>query len=60
MVFNATFNNIQLYLGGQFYWWRKWSARRKSPTCRKLLKILITLCCIEFTSAEMDSNSLMR
>jgi hypothetical protein len=23
MVFNATFNNIQLYCGGQFYWLRK-------------------------------------
>ena len=25
MVFNATFNNISVtvYLGGQFYWWRK-------------------------------------
>ena len=23
MVFNDTFNNIKLYLGGQFYWWRK-------------------------------------
>ena len=23
MVFKATFNNIQLYRGGQFYWWRK-------------------------------------
>jgi len=23
MVFNATFNNISLYRGGQFYWWRK-------------------------------------
>ena len=23
MVFNATFNNIQLYRGGQFYWRRK-------------------------------------
>jgi hypothetical protein len=23
MVFNATFNNIQLCRGGQFYWWRK-------------------------------------
>jgi len=25
MVINATFNNIsvQLYRGGQFYWWRK-------------------------------------
>jgi hypothetical protein len=23
MVFNVTFNNIKLYRGGQFYWWRK-------------------------------------
>jgi len=23
MVFNATFNNNQLYHGGQFYWWKK-------------------------------------
>jgi hypothetical protein len=23
MVLNATFNNISLYRGGQFYWWRK-------------------------------------
>jgi hypothetical protein len=22
MAFNATFNNISLYRGGQFYWWR--------------------------------------
>ena len=23
MVFNTTFNNISVYHGGQFYWWRK-------------------------------------
>jgi hypothetical protein len=23
MVFNATFNNISVYRGSQFYWWRK-------------------------------------
>ena len=23
MVLNTIFNNIQLYRGGQFYWWRK-------------------------------------
>ena len=23
MVFSATLNNISVYRGGQFYWWRK-------------------------------------
>ena len=23
MVFDVTFNNISIYGGGQFYWWRK-------------------------------------
>ena len=23
MVFNATFNNISVISGGQFYWWKK-------------------------------------
>jgi hypothetical protein len=23
LVFNATFNNISTYRGGQFFWWRK-------------------------------------
>ena len=23
MVFNATFNNISVYRGSQFYWWKK-------------------------------------
>jgi hypothetical protein len=23
MVFKATFNNISVYRGGQFFWWRK-------------------------------------
>jgi len=36
MVFNATFNNISVYRGGQFYWWRK------PPTCSKSLKNFIT------------------
>jgi hypothetical protein len=39
MVFNATFNNISVtvYHGGQFYWWKNRSIRRKQPTCRKSL-----------------------
>jgi len=28
---------VQLYRGGPFYWWRKRSTQRKSPTCGKSL-----------------------
>ena len=28
----ATFNNMSVYRGGQFYWWRK---RKKPPSCNK-------------------------
>jgi hypothetical protein len=28
---------FQLYRGGQFYLWRKWSTRRKPQTCHKSL-----------------------
>ena len=31
IVFNATFNNIQLYRGGQYYWWRKREYPEKIP-----------------------------
>ena len=30
MVFNATFNNIQLYRGGQYYLWRKLEYPKKT------------------------------
>jgi hypothetical protein len=35
-VFNATFNNIQLYRGGQFYWWRKSEYLKKTVGCDSL------------------------
>ena len=43
MVFNATFSNIPLYRGGQFYWWRKLQYTEKttnlSPVTDKLYHI---------------------
>ena len=41
---------FQLYRGGQFYWWRETSTRRKPPTCCKSLTNIITQCCIQYTS----------
>ena len=39
MVLKATFNNMSLYHGSQFYWWRKpgYREKRKPPTSRKSL-----------------------
>jgi hypothetical protein len=51
MVFNATFNNIQLNPGGQFYWERKSEYPEKQPTCRKSLTKFIIYCCIDYTSS---------
>ena len=45
MLPNTTFSNIQLYCGGQFYWWRKpGSILRKQPTYRKSITNFIIRC----------------
>jgi hypothetical protein len=40
MVLNATFNNIQLYRGGQFYWSRKPEYPEKSTNLSQVTKKL--------------------
>ena len=41
MVFNVTFNNISVYRGGQFYWWRKQEYQKKTTD---LLQVTDKLC----------------
>jgi hypothetical protein len=44
MAFNATFNNISVYRGSQFYWWRK----REYPSNDILLQRPENTCCFFF------------
>jgi hypothetical protein len=42
MVFNATFNNISLYRGGKFYWWKKPEKTTDMPQITdKLYRIML-------------------
>jgi hypothetical protein len=56
MVFNATFNNISVYRGGQFYWWRKPEYLEKTTDLQVADKLLHTVLSSTL-SHEQDSNS---
>jgi hypothetical protein len=43
MMFNATFNNIQLYRGRQFYWWRNPEYPEKTTDVPEVIDILFLL-----------------
>ena len=56
MVFNATFNNISVYRGGQFHCWREPEYLEKTTDLQVADKLLHTIL-LSTPSHEQDSNS---
>jgi hypothetical protein len=57
MVFNATFNNCQLYRGGQFYWWRKPEDPEKTTDLSQVTDKLEHLALIEIRTHNISGDS---
>jgi hypothetical protein len=57
MVFNATFNNISVICGSQFYWWMKPEYWKKSQTYHKSLRTSSHNVVLSTPRGECDLNS---
>jgi hypothetical protein len=56
MVFNATLEIFQLYLGGQFYWWRKLEYPEKTIDLSQVTDNVVHLALIEIRTNKIGGD----
>ena len=58
MVFNATFSNIRLYRGSQFYWWRKPEDPEKTTYLSQVAKKTLSHNVVHLALIEIQTHNI--